>query len=318
MKLVHLDRSTRLAAQVEALAEQARAGDELIVHTSGTTGTPKVIRRDLGEALAKKRGGAPDHRFLLTYSPERWSGISVVLHCLAFDCTLIIPRSLEATDLLAAAIAERPSHISLTPSMLRTIFISDPDRAWSQVPLRQITFGGEAASQSVIDLAQAYWPTARISHTYASTEHGDILAVSDGLAGIPARKLDRHSFEGDLEVGAELIIDGISTGDLWRRAGDRYHFVGRREEIINVGGNKVSPLVVEEAAIAAGATMARAYAVRSPLVGSMVGLEYTGEIEPRALQAQLRARLPKYAWPVNVDRVQQLALSAAGKTKRVS
>ena len=81
----------------------ARTAGTLGILTSGTTGAPKTVLRSVPEALAAKRGGGGGERWLLTFAPWRWAGISVLLHTIRFDGELIVPASPDAADLLAAA-----------------------------------------------------------------------------------------------------------------------------------------------------------------------------------------------------------------------
>jgi acyl-CoA synthetase (AMP-forming)/AMP-acid ligase II len=292
----------------------AEVPGELAILTSGTVGTPRRALRSVPEALTAKRGGGPGERWLLTFSPWRWAGISVMLHCLRFDGELVVPHSTEAADLMAAAEAAGIDHLSLTPTVFRMLRLTATDAALSALLLRQITFGGEAASQAALDAALSLWPAARLTHTYASSEMGDICAVSDGIAGIPEAKF--AAFQ--ITPAGELVIGGYPTGDLWELRVGRYHFVGRVEEMINVGGAKVSPLAVEEAALAIPSVrQARARAVASPILGQLVGLEYVGEIDEDELRGSLRASLPRIAWPATVRRLATIELSDAGKMRRI-
>lgn len=315
MNLIFHDVDSALAREVTSVVTSAQTQAVVHLQTSGTTGTPRQITKDLAKALRRKRSGNRSDRFMLTFSPTRWAGVSVIVHCYQVECTLIVPASLSPLDIIAACFAHRPTHISLTPSLFRNLVLHDHNRELRSVGFLQITFGGEAAPQSVLDLARALWPKARLTHTYASTEHGDICAVSDGRAGFPPAKFARHCFPDGGKDG-ELHIDGVPTGDFWRLEGDRYHFVGRREEIINVGGNKVSPAVVEEAAFQCGVKMAKAYAVPSPLLGSLVALDFVGDIPPPELRRQLAEKLPKFACPARLSQLNQLELSEAGKLVR--
>ncbi len=317
MTVVFHSPSAPLNREVEAVLAAAKTGGPLELWTSGTTGAPRRVVQNLAQSLARNRVGSSADRFLLTFSPARWAGVSVVIHCFQVGCTLIVPVSLTPADLIAAWLAHHPTHVSLTPSLFRNLVLHDAAGTLRSASLRQITFGGEAAPQSVLDLARAQWPLARITHTYASTEHGDICAVSDGLAGFPASKLAVHTFADGAREG-ELIIGGVSTGDFWRLVDGRFYFVGRKEEIINVGGNKVSPGVVEEAAFQCGVRLARAYRVDSPLLGSLVALDYVGDITPLALRRALAERLPKYACPARLNHLERLPLSDAGKLVRIS
>ena len=229
------------------LPSGASLGDGLLtILTSGTTGTPKRACNWIPGAMDRKRGGKRHERWLLSYSPWRWAGVSVTLHCLRFDGELIVPTALDPEALMTAAAAGKTTHVSLTPSIFRMLLVRYSDADLAALPLRQITFGGETTSQATLDTAAAIWPKAHITHTYASSEFGDICAVSDGRAGIPSSKFEAFH----LSPNNELYIDGRPTGDLWELRGDRYHFLGRVEEMINVGGAKVSPFIVEEAALA--------------------------------------------------------------------
>jgi acyl-CoA synthetase (AMP-forming)/AMP-acid ligase II len=251
---------------------------------------------------------------LLCYHPSRWAGVSVVLHALKSSCTLCVPRSTSSLqDLLEGVSKLEPTHLSCTPSLFRNLVRVDENSLLPLAAIRQITFGGEAATQSVLDLAVSIWPQARVSHVYASTECGDICCVSDGRAGIPQKKFSNSTFTSE----GELIWDGMSTGDFWDLVDGRYQFRGRREEIINVGGNKISPLRIEEFAMQHGATAARAYAITNPLMGSLVGLEYSGGPDEKQLAVKFRGTFEKYACPASLKKVDHISITAAGKTQRI-
>jgi acyl-coenzyme A synthetase/AMP-(fatty) acid ligase len=308
-----LEADSALKEAVSAVIRAVEQKEQFVLVTSGTTGTPKSIPCDLAAALGRKKRGNPSEVWLLTYSPERWAGVSVILHGLNSGCTLCVPRSLAFGDVIACGQKHRATHVSLTPSMFRNLLMHDQNSGLESIPIEQVTFGGEAATQSVLDLARKTWPRARVTHVYASTESGDITSVSDGLEGIPVYKLERFTFTGE----GELVIDGNLTGDIWKRRGDRFYFVGRVQEIINVGGIKVSPLHVEEFALSHGALLARAFAVPSPLMGSLVGLEYVGDTDRFELMKCFRKELPKYMCPAEITQLKEIKLSAAGKNRRV-
>lgn len=303
-------------------AEQSWLG----LYSSGSTGQPKLSRRgvpfatdarslETASAAVDRGAASPPLRWQLLYAPHRWAGISVMLHCLANEAELVVPASLDDQCSLLAADEAGTSHWSLTPSRLRRMVLTLGRERLASLPLRQVTLGGEAADQSVLNLARQLWPAARISHVYATTETGDVCSVSDGLAGIPARKLSGPDFQ--FLPGGELVVRGHPTGDLWKLSGDRYHFVGRRQEMINVGGAKVSPAEVEAVALdLPGVEAARAYAIRSPLLGQLVGLEYVGTATPGVVRQHCRERLPKIAWPAQIEQRSELSLSDADKLIR--
>ena len=309
---IHFHPQSEIKEQVIEVCKAVTDGRELRMRTSGTTGIPKNIYKELGSALQKKRTGLPNEKWILTYSPLRWAGVSVILHVLKSGAILYVPQSLRFDDIIQTCEVNKPTHISLTPSMFRSLLLKDNGNKLPRIQFKQITFGGESATQSVLNLAKKTWSGARITHVYASTEVGDICAVSDGMEGIPAYKFAEYTIS---ETG-ELIIGDFPTGDIWKLRGDRYYFFGRIQEVINVGGNKVSPMEIEEFAVNNGADMARAFPVASPVTGFLVGLDYVGEIDERELLNRFRARFPKYACPAKISRVAHLSISDSGKMIR--
>lgn len=287
-------------------------GGRIAVLTSGTTGTPKAHWKDLNEELQKKKGGGgPGDRWLLTYNPGRWAGLSVLLHCLKTGSEVVVPDSLRLESIRTAL--ARATHVSLTPSLFRKLLMGGAEDLAAS-PLRQVTFGGEHASQKVLDTAAGLWPGARVSHVYASTELGDIAAVSDGREGCPVGRMP----DWRLTEEGELVVRGVHTGDIWEEVSGRLLFRGRLVELVNVGGAKVAPIMVENAADAVpGVLECRAYAVPNPLLGEVVGLDYTGTIEASALRRALAGILPKFAVPAVVRAVPAIELTSAAKLHRV-
>jgi len=277
---------------------------------------PKVVTHRLTDVLQRRSAADErDVRWLLCYAPCTWAAVSVLLHALSTHASVVVPESLEPAQIAAAVREDHATHISLTPSHFRRLLLSLDEPELSGWELRQVTFGGEAASQKVLDTARRIWPEARVSHVYATTETGDLCGVSDGLAGIPRHKFSAPRFSISQE--GELCVDGQATGDIWELRGERYYFVGRRQELIHVGGTKVSPIYIEEvASTITGVEEARAYGVPSPLVGQLVALDYRGPAEENDVKHALRERLPKVAWPAVVRRCETIELSPAGKMRR--
>ena len=79
----------------------------------------------------------------------------------------------------------------------------------------------------------------------------------------------------------------------------------------------MSPFDVERAALGIKGLMdARAFAIPSPLLGQLVGLEYSGAVDELAVKKAMRLSLPKVACPAEVKRVEKIDLTDAGKTRR--
>lgn len=277
--------------------------------TSGTTGTPKLIVKPLLDLIERKRKSTNEEsRWLLCYNPARYAGFSILLHLL-HKKQLIVPTSLTITSLLDKLSAT--THLSLTPSLFRTLSSSNITLL-TQAPIQRIIFGGEYATQAVLTFAQTIFPKARISHVYASTELGDICTVNDGLEGIPLDAI-KSSF---YLKNSELVINHMSTGDLWEIRNNRLYFLSRIENVINVGGYKVYGQQVEDVVMTiAGITDCIVYGISNALLGQVVGLRYVGSSTKEYVLSYLRQRLPKPAVPLLIENVDNLSLTKAWKKK---
>jgi acyl-coenzyme A synthetase/AMP-(fatty) acid ligase len=108
--------------------------------------------------------------------------------------------------------------------------------------------------------------------------------------------------------------------------GDRYHFVGRRGGIINIGGLKVHPEEIEAVINRQPEVrMSRARSRRSPITGGIVVADVilaegqdascTDDIRARIL-ADCRASLASHKVPAVIRFVETLDITAAGKLAR--
>src|SRR5690606_16957519 len=147
------------------------------------------------------------------------------------------------------------------------------------------------------------------------------LRVCDGeLCARSGSAMRRYVHDG----GAAFTHDGFwRTGDLVERVGDRYEFVGRKSEMINVGGAKVHPLEVERVVRAVpGVGDARVYARRSSVAGQLVACDLVpGDgADPDGLIAAVHAAcqrsLAGYQRPRFVRAVACIELTGAGKAAR--
>ncbi|MEM6961426.1 MAG: class I adenylate-forming enzyme family protein [Myxococcota bacterium] len=314
-----------------------------ILSTSGTTSTPKLVSHSLAGLTRTTRTGrsrsvVPIWGMLYDYT--RFAGLQVLMQSLLSGATLAKPDHDAALDAQLKFLASAGcTHLSATPSLWRNILMSG---AADQLGLRQVTLGGEIADQRILDSLAHTYPSARITHIFASTEAGVGFSVNDGKPGFPAEYLNTSTSgvaldvrEGTLWVRNELVAadyvgdggavssDGwVDTGDLVEKIGSRYLFKGRRSGVINVGGNKVHPEEVERVLIAhPHVVMARVFAKSNPIVGALVAASIVrGPDAPSEFRSELRhylkSRLAPHMLPAVLEFTDALALSSGGKVTR--
>ena len=319
-----------------------RAGDEVLLLTSGTTAKPKVIRHKWHTLFARIRPPQQDGErvWLLTYLPTTFAGIQVLLTA-AIAGDRIVRAAQVYTQTLAIASEQGVTHLSCTPTFLRALIAAGASNLMLPC-LKQITLGGEIADQRTLNAARDRFPTARIAHIYAATETGALFSVSDGREGFPDNWLHDGieevrlrivddalqvnspramiAYAGDDPVSAGTDKDWIDTGDLVRTEHDRVLFVGRRDRRINVGGSKTLPEDVERAILEVpGVADAVVTGVPNPISGEIVFAEVVpaegNDLEElrQRIFAHIRGSLANHQIPRILRFTTNIPLSPSGK-----
>lgn len=316
-----------------------------VLATSGTTGKPKLIEHQLATLTRTVRSDidrGAEFVWGLLYDPNRFAGLQVVLQALFSGSTLVIPAQIQFDAQIEAILAEPVNALSATPSLWRKLLM---DGRIFNLPLRQLTLGGEIADQSILDALKSRFPKARVIHIYASTEAGSGFAVQDGIAGFPKSWLNDESRSPGLrisdsqhllikpplipegpEIRARLDSSGyLDTQDLVRIDKDRVLFVGRASGAINVGGNKVNPETLENYLRSIdGVVDARVFAKKSSMMGQLVAVEIVPELklDTKSLRLHImkccKQDLESWEIPAFVTFTSTLKENAAGKRERIS
>lgn len=337
----------RLVPRIHAIQE--RLSTEWILLTSGTTGRPKMVLHTLA-SLAGAIDARKSHTDVIWgtfYDIRRYGGLQVFLRAVLTRSSLLLTGPQEpVANFLQRAGEAGVTHISGTPSHWRRALMSpEADR----IAPRYIRLSGEIADQAILNSLRSFYPDAEISHAFATTEAGVAFDVRDALSGFPASMLigtpgvDLKVVDATLRVRssrtAERYLgenppalknpDGfVDTGDVLELCDGRYHFRGRRDGVINVGGLKVHPEEVE--AVLNRHPQVRLSLVKtkkSPITGALVVAdvllrdpsalkgEQAHELQ-KAIQQFCRESLVPHKVPAAISFVPALAISETGKLVR--
>lgn len=305
----------------------------VLILTTGTSGTPKGVRHEWARLIAgvPRADDQEARRWLLAYNLNQFAGFQVLLHVLVHRCTLVVPPTSQARDAMRALRASAVTHVSATPTFYRLLVGGETKESTADLALEQLTMGGEAAPATLIARLRELFPSVRITHIYAGTEFGSAVAVTDGLPGLPISVLERGEdaavqlriVDGELEVrsrhgmlgylGGEAAQPWHATGDLVDVVDDRIQFVGRRTEIINVGGAKVHPLPIEDlVSTVPGVRHAAVYGAPNAITGQIVAIDLVledgadEETVVRSIHKTCRAELPAPGRPRRIRVVDRL------------
>ena len=340
-----------------AIDRAATEQTEWILLTSGTTGAPKLVLHTLASlagALTRpdRLGGRADALggasvWSTFYDIRRYGGLQIFLRAVLGGGSLVLSSANEPVpSFLARAAKACVSHISGTPSHWRQALMSG---AAQSISPQYVRLSGEIADQAILDALRRAYPQAVVAHAFASTEAGVAFDVDDGLAGFPASLISRPGASVEMKIESDTLRirssrnasrylgdsaaplvgeDGfVDTHDIVLLRDGRYHFVGRRDGVINVGGLKVHPEEVEAVinshpSVRMSLVRARknsitgAVVVADVVLAAVVGEVPASEALSREILDSCRRALPAHKVPVILRFVAAVEVSAAGKLVR--
>ena len=328
----------------------AQQQTEWVLLTSGTTGNPKLVVHTLASLTGAIEDGKPAGSgvtWSTFYDIRRYGGLQIFLRAALTGTSLVLSSAQESTaQFLARAGVRKVTHISGTPSHWRRALMSSSAHLMAPEYIR---LSGEIADQALLDQLQLFYPQARVSHAFASTEAGVAFNIKDATSGLDPDVINHTpGVEMKIEHGTLRIRsdrtasrylnhecrplkdkDGfVDTGDVLELRGGRYYFVGRRDGVINVGGQKVHPEEVEEVINRhPDVRMSLVRTRKNPIMGALViadvvlrTVEQPGSTDDHSIQRDIlslcRESLSAHKVPVSINFVPALAVAETGKLIR--
>ena len=325
-----------------AVSDQSK-GAAVLLASSGTTGRPKLIRRERDglDAMAASMANAialtPADRVLAAVPLSHSYGLEHgLLAPLWAGCTTIVCDGLDLPA-VSAAWQSGATVLPAVPSMLEGVLRGD---LRPSPTLRRVYTAGASLPPSIANDFRAHYGIA-VGQVYGMTEIGSVVVhdpsrddpVSVGRP-VPGVSL-RVDADGELLVRSPsmlsryigdtlTLIDGhFPTGDLATIAPDgQLTLIGRRRLLIDVGGAKVNPQEVEAVlldhpAVAACVVVPMALSetvrrVKAVVVPTNVGSPPSAA----ALREFVRGRLARHKVPRVIEFRDSLPRTAAGKIAR--
>jgi o-succinylbenzoate---CoA ligase len=306
----------------------------LLIATSGTTAAPQLVhlRRRAVEAAVRLSaaaiGAGSGDPWLCCLPPAHIGGLLVVLRSVLLGAPVVVQPSLDAA---AVAKLEAIRFTSVVPTMLDRLL----DAGVDLTKFARILVGGGPLWPELRERAER--AGARLVETYGLTEScGGVVYDGRPLEGVGVRL----SASGSIELSGPTLMDGyrfdaeaseaVFTSDGWLRTDDegefradgRLEILGRADDVIISGGEKIRPDGVEAvlrthpkvADVAVAGRDDRRWGRR--VVAFVVP---TDPDEPPSLD-ELRAAagrvLPRFGAPREIVVVPALPRTALGKLRR--
>ncbi|MCX4844626.1 class I adenylate-forming enzyme family protein [Streptomyces sp. NBC_00893] len=234
----------------------------LVLFSSGTTGSSKASVLDFAKVLSRYSIATNPRRILSFLSLDHIGGINTLLHTFSQGGTVVaVPE--RTPDAVFAAIAEHGVQIlPTTPTFLNMALMSGAIERHDCTALTLVTYGTEPMPIQTLRRLTTALPGAHFKQTYGLSELGilptrsksdDTLWLKLGGAGFDYKIVDDvlwvrsdMAMLGYLNASAPFDEEGyFNTQDVVQVDGEYLRILGRRSEIINVGGEKVYPNEVE-------------------------------------------------------------------------
>lgn len=313
----------------------------LILFTSGSTGKNKASVHRFSRLFAnvlQKPGAAFCTLIFLMF--DHIGGINTLLHVLCNGGTAVFVGDRSVAAVCHAIQSHRVQLLPTTPTFLNMLLISDQRQAYDLSSLELVTYGTEPMSLATLKALNQALPGVRCKQTYGLTEVG-ILPTRSEDAGSTWMKVggEHHQIrivDGILWIRTDAAMLGylnapspfddegwLNTGDMVEERDGYMRILGRKSEIINVGGEKVYPseienLILQVDNISDVVVSGKPSALTGFLVIATVQLiepEPAAQVE-RRVRAYCREHLPSYKVPVAVKVTEDALFSARFKKTR--
>ncbi len=301
-----------------------RKSPGLVLFTSGTSGKPKGAVHDLEKLLKKfhnKRKAMSTINFLLF---DHWGGLNTMFHTLSNGGIVLSLRDRKPSTICELIEKHQIELLPASPTFLNLLLISEEYKKFDLSSLKLITYGSEPMPLSTLDRLRNTFPHVGLQQTYGLIELGVLrskskddnsLWVKIGGEGYETRVVNNlleikadSAMLGYLNATSPFTDDGwFMTGDEVEVDGEYIKILGRKSEIINVGGEKVYPTEVENVIHGIkNIAEVRIYGEKNSIMGNIICAQIR-LIEPEVksefitrLKIYCRSKLEPFKIPVRI------------------
>ena len=325
--------------QYKVIRERNHPG--LVLFSSGTSGEPKAAVHDFKLLLKKFEVSRPSLVTINFLLFDHWGGLNTMLHILSNGGELVATKERSAEKICSLIEKYNVELLPSSPTFLNLLLLSNAYENYDLSSLKVISYGTEPMPESTLQRLRSKFPEVRLLQTYGLIELGvlrsksksnDSLWVKVGGDGYETRIID-----GILQIKAESAMLGYLnapspfTDDGWFITGDEVlekdgyiRILGRKSEIINVGGEKVYPQEIENIILEIDNVLdVTVFSEDNAITGKIVcanisikDLENPKE-EIKNIKKYCRSKMKSYMVPVKVNILESGHYNSRFKKKRV-
>ena len=325
---------------IDQLQSNSKAG--LILFSSGTTGVPKIMLHDLSLMISNyKSDSVKDINSLILMGFDHIGGVDSLFRLLSICATITLSESRNPDDICRIIEKYRVQVLPATPTFFNLLILSEVYKKYELSSVNIIGYGAEPMPDILLNKIRAVFPSAKIQQKFGTTETNAIKIYNnpgdEQYFQIKDEKVEykivnnelwlksKNNMVGYLNIDNQPFIEGnwINTGDLVHVREDGYiKILGRKKEVINVGGEKVLPVEVENYLLKhPHVDDCKVYGIPNLLTGSAVGADIVLKKDaPENIKSEIikfcKLGLPTYKIPVKLKFVDSIELSSRQKKIR--
>ena len=296
----------------------------LIVFSSGSSGKPKAILHDFNLLIKKFKKQRPGYKTILMLTFDHLGGINTLLGSIFYNNGIAICTRKRNPFTVSKIIEKTKAELlPTTPTFLNILLLSNIQKTRDLSSLKLITFGAEFMPTELIKKLKKHFKNIKFKQTYGLSEIGvmrtkaknnNSLAIKVGGEDYKIKVIDnllyiksRTNMVGYLNAPQPFDKKGwINTQDKVVDEGEGYlRILGRKSEIINVGGEKVYPQEIENTLLKCkGVDDSRVYKNRHEMLGEYIIAEviFNKKLDKKFKSSEYlrkfcEKKLPKYKIP---------------------
>ena len=297
----------------------------LILFSSGSSGKNKAAVHDMNKLLEKFKIKRKSLRTITFLMYDHIGGINTLLYIISNGGLIVTVNDRNPEKVLKLIENYKVELLPTSPTFLNLLLLSKAYIKYKINSLKCITYGTEPMPENTLKRLNNLFPKIKFQQTYGLSEVGILRSKSESSNSLWV-KIGGEGFKTRikkklLEIKADSAMLGYLnapnpfTKDGWFKTGDEVvkkngyiKILGRKSEIINVGGEKVYPQEIENVIIEdEQISDVMVYAEKNMIIGNIVCAKITVDkkVEDKKFINDLKKRCSKklehYKIPMKIE-----------------